>query len=696
MNFNIVTSYPWWFIAFCILAGLAYAFILYYRERKLEELPKWLRYTMAFFRFLTVTIIAFLLLSPLLKTELRETEKPVIVIAQDNSESIVLSKDSAFYRNDYNQKLDALANELAEKYEVRRYTFGDRVSNEAEGKFNEKQTDISSVFGEIDTRFSNRNLGAVIIASDGLYNKGTNPVYSSAKLRVPVYTIALGDTSVKKDIVLNKVLHNRLAYLGNTFPLEVLVDARELKGKTTTLTVSKGNQTLFTQAVNISGNSFVQTVPVLLEATEPGLQRYRVRLSTVPEEVNFNNNAQDIFIEVMDAREKILLLTDAPHPDVAALKQTIEGNQNYEVEAYIASEFDKPLKQYNLVIVNQLPSVTNAATKLLSDINAAGLPVLYIVGAKTNLAAFSNLQTGVSISGSGARTNEAEAIINGAFPLFTLSDNLRNYARHFPALQTPFGTYRLQNSVNVLMSQKIGVVETKEPLIMFNQSGDRKTGVITGEGIWRWRLRDFADHGNHDIFNELVSKSIQYLSVKVDKSQFRVTTKSNYYENEPVEFEAEVYNESYELINEPEVSITITNTDRKTFPFTFSKTSNAYRLNAGLFAVGEYRYEARVKVGEKALVQRGEFSVSPLMVEAANTVADHQLLYSLAKKHGGDMVYPDQLDKLEELLTNREDIRTVSYTEKKLSDLVNLKWVFFLLLGLLTIEWFLRKRNGAY
>jgi hypothetical protein len=651
---------------------------------------------MAMFRFLVVTIIAFLLLSPLIRTITRETEKPVIIIAQDNSESVVLGKDSGFYRNEYRQKLEQLADELNDKYEVRKYSFGDRLTNAIDYRFNEKETDMASLFEEIDTRFSNRNIGAVIIASDGLYNKGTNPVYSSSKLKVPVYTIALGDTNLKKDIVLNKVLHNRLAYLGNTFPLEVLVDARQLKGKTTTLTVSKGNQTLFTQAINIGSNSFVQNIPVQLEAKEPGLQRYRVKLSTVDDEVNYNNNAQDIFIEVLDAREKILLLTDAPHPDVAAIKQAIEGNQNYEVESYLVSEFNKPLKQYNLVVLNQLPSLSNTAAKLLADINATGIPVLYIVGAKTNLNAFSSLQAGVSITGNGSKMNDAEAAVNANFPLFTLSDELRNYAKHFPALECPFGSYRAMNSANVLMSQKIGIVETKDPLIVFNQAGDRKTGVITGEGIWRWRLRDFADHGNHDVFNELVSKTIQFLSVRVDKSLFRVITKSNYYENEPVEFEGEVYNESYELINEPEVSITITNADKRSFPFTFSKTSNAYRLNAGMFPVGEYKYEARVKVGEKVFTQRGEFSVSPLMIEAANTVADHQMLYSLAKKHGGDMVYPRELDKLNDLLTKREDIKTVSYTEKKLNDLVNLKWVFFLLLGLLSIEWFLRKRNGAY
>ncbi len=112
--------------------------------------------------------------------------------------------------------------------------------------------------------------------------------------------------------------------------------------------------------------------------------------------------------------------------------------------------------------------------------------------------------------------------------------------------------------------------------------------------------------------------------------------------------------------------------------------------------VGEYKYEARVKVGEKIFSQRGQFSISALQVELTNTIADHQLLYSLSKKHDGQMVYPNELDKLAEQLNARTDIKSVSYTQNKLADLVNLKWIFFLLLALLSFEWFMRKRNGAY
>lgn len=209
-------------------------------------------------------------------------------------------------------------------------------------------------------------------------------------------------------------------------------------------------------------------------------------------------------------------------------------------------------------------------------------------------------------------------------------------------------------------------------------------------------MADYSENQNHDVFDELINKIVQYLSVKVDKSHFRVLTKNNYYENEAVEFDAELYNDSYELINEPEVSMTIINSDNKKFPYVFNKTTNAYRLNAGILTVGDYRYEARVKTGDKILTEKGEFSVSSLQVESINTVADHQLLYNLAQQHMGEMVYKNELNQLEEMLINREDIKPVSYIQQKLNEMINLKWVFFLILVLLSFEWFIRKRSGAY
>ncbi len=689
---NLILEYPWWFIIFCIAAGITYAGVLYYRDKRLKEMSVWIIRLMAAFRFAVISILSFLLLSPFLKTVNREVEKPVIIIAQDNSESLVIGKDSAFYKKEYKQQLQKLMDELGSKYEVRLYSFADKIKelNSPDSlTFKEKQTDISALFNDIEVRYSNRNVGAVLLASDGLYNKGANPLYSSDKIKVPVYTIALGDTTVKKDIILLKAVHNRLAYLGNKFPIEAVVNAKQLKGKTTTLTVSKGDAVLFTQVINFNSDAFTVSIPFFLEAKETGLQHYKLKLSALPEELNTSNNICDVFIDVLDARQKVLILADAPHPDIAALKESIEANQNYEVESYTIDNFDKPLKKYNLVILHHLPGARNAAAKIISEINTYNIPVWLFSGANTIL------KSDLSFTPS-QKTNEAEPVLDENFPLFTISEELRKAIKSFPALNCPYGTYSAESRSNVLFYQRISIVETKTPMMFFSVSGENKIAIFSGEGIWKWRLQDFAVHSNHNLFDELISKTVQYLSLKADKGFFKVSCKNNFLENEAIELGAEVYNESYELINEPEVSITISNADNKKFPYTFSKTSNAYHLNAGMMPAGEYKFEAKVKQGSKLYTQHGEFSVIPLQIEYTNTIADHQLLFSLAKKHDGEMIYPNELEKLSQKLNNRNDIKSVSYTQNKLSDLINLKWIFILILFLLSLEWFIRKRNGAY
>ena len=690
MGFEIISEYSLWFILLCLAGGFGYAFILYRKDKKLEEVNIWIQRLLFSCRSIVVSFLFFFLLSPLIKTITRQVEKPVVIVAQDNSESIISNKDSSYYKGAYKEQLNNFIETLKDKYEVKTFSFGDNVKEGIAYEYNEKQTSFSSLLKEIDIRYSNRNLGAVILASDGIYNRGSSPVNEMTKLKVPVYTIALGDTSIKKDIVLNKVSHNRLAYLRNNFFIEVVVSAKQLQGKSTVLDVVKDGNKLFTQKIDVTDNSFNVTIPVKLEAKQVGIQRYRISFSTVEGEFSLLNNSQDIFIDVLDAREKILILAAAPHPDIAAVKSAIETNRNYEVESFIANEFDKPLKQYNLVILDKLPDASDPIKKIITEIKQNNIPVLIIAGDK------SELQTGLTISGSLNKSNEAEAYMVDNFPLFTMSDELKQYVKNFPAVECPFGNYAVNNSANVLLYQKIGMVQTQNPLLLFNVDGENKTGIIAGEGIWRWKLRDFADHGNHNLFDELIGKTIQYLSVKMDKSFFRVTGKNNFYENEPIEFEAEVYNDSYELINDPEVIITITNTDNKKFPFTFSKTVNAYRVSIGMLPVGQYKYEAITKTKDKLLTQKGEFSVSPLVIEKINTIADHQLLYNIAQKSGGEMVYPDNIKKLEELLAAREDVKPVSYSQKKLTDLINFKGLLFLLLTLLSLEWFLRKRSGAY
>ncbi len=707
---NIVSEYPLWFIIFCILLGALYAYILYLAGSKELEIGKWLKRILFSLRLIAVTIISFLLLSPLLKTIFRYIEKPVIIIAQDNSKSIITNKDSAFYKTDYLKLLDEFKDKLSKNFDIKYYTFGSNVydagarlqrvpltpNSEPRTIFSEQQTDISDLFSTINNLYSNRNVGAIVLATDGIYNKGTNPLYASANISSQIYTVALGDTNYRKDIILKKINYNKTAYLGNTFPVEVVIAANKCKGSRTKLTVANNNETVFTKDIDISSDLFNQVVSVQLEAKKSGIQFLKINLSPVNDEISISNNTADIFIEVLNNKEKILILASSPHPDISAIRQALESNLNYQVDAFIINDFNKNIADYNLVILHQLPSVNDPAYLIISSILKSETPVLYIIGNNSSLPLFNNLKAGITIPDSRLAYNEALPVSNPEFPLFTVSNDLWNMINSFPPLLSPFGTYKVQNSSNVFLYQKIGTVSTKTPLILFNRAGNIRNGVIAGEGIWKWNLTNFLQKNNHDIFNQLINKIVQYLTIRVDKSRFRIISPNSFMDNEPISFDAEVFNDSYELINDPDINMTISNKDNKKFPFVFSKTTNAYHLDAGAFPQGIYKYFATVKVGDNVYNKEGEFSISGFNIETVNTVADHSLLYNISKKHNGKMFYPRQLSELAETINKQENIKPVSYTQFRFSDIINLYWVFFLIIALLSAEWFIRKYTGNY
>jgi hypothetical protein len=674
---------------------MAYAGGFYFREKH-NEFTLSLKIILGVFRAVAISIIAFLLLNPLIRSVSKHIEKPVIIFAQDNSESIVRTNDSAYFYNDYNSKVQELINKLELDYQVNKYTFGNKITEAGEFDFSDVYTDFSQLFEELNNRYSYRNVGALIMASDGIYNRGLNPIYATANNNFPIYTIALGDTAIKKDIILTKVNYNRLAYLNNEFPLEVEVNGRLCKELSSEVIVLKDDKPVFQKEITFKSDNDYIVVKTHIKAEETGLQRYVVKVTPKMDEVSNVNNYKDIFIDILEGKTKILLLANSPHPDVSALKQSITNNINYELESFIISDFDKKLEEYNLVILHGLPSIKNNITNLLEKIREDNIPVLYVVNRQTYIRLFNDQNPGLNLPTQNIMYNEAQPLLNKDFTLFSLLNESTERLEDYPPVISPYGDIQLQASSVIFLSQKIGAVNTSEPLIVFNQMPDSKNGVILGEGIWRWRMAEFANYKNFNSFDDIINKTVQFLSLKIDKSLFRVFHKTNFEEGENIEFEAELYNDIYELINDPEISISITGSDQTNYPFYFSRTSNSYYLDAGNLPPDSYKYQARVQSGDKLLTESGEFTVSSVGIENLNTVADHHLLYKLAKEKGGEMYYPDQLNLLSENIRSRDDIVSISYSTKKFTEIISLPWLLGMILLLLSLEWFLRKRAGGY
>lgn len=695
MNIQFSTSYSFWLILLCIAAGILYAFILYRKDTAFSEVKTWLRRLMFVFRALVVALIALFLLSPMIRSTSRQVEKPIVIIAQDNSSSIVMNKDSSFYRNQYIKALEDFSKALSSKYEVRTLTWAEKVGEGFNINFSEKETDMSGMLEEADNRFLNRNVGALVIASDGIFNKGANPLYREGLLKVPHYTIALGDTTVQRDVFIGNVMYNKTAYLNSSFPIEIIVQAQQCSGNNVTLKVTEDKSELFTRSIAINNNRFTQKVPVYLEAKSKGMHHYKVMLSTITGELTPANNARDVFIEVADKKEKILLLASVSHPDIGAIQQAIESNENYEI-TFSNIPFTGKWADYNTVIFYQLPTENGIGTTEIETAMKQNIPRLFIAGGQTGIQLFNRFNAGITINGNNGKTNQVLPFAEENFSLFSVTTETFSGMNRMPPMNSPFGDYKFSAANSVLLSQRIGSVNSGIPLWTFNETEGARTAVIAGEGFWRWRLYDYKENGNFNLTNELITKTVQYLLVKQNKSHFRIDAKTTYNENEEIIMTAEVFDENFELSDKAEVNIVITNAQKSNYPFAFTNTGKSYSLNAGFFATGDFRYRATAKMGSTIYSAEGAFVVIPVQVEQSETVANHQLLYMLSQKTGGKMFYPNELDKLKDELLKRDDLAPVSYVQTKLEELINKKWLFFLIVLLLAAEWFIRKRSGSY
>ena len=691
---NVVSSYPLWYFIFCVVLGAVLAFLLYRKDKKLVEFSKLTIAVLSSLRFLCITFLAVLLLSPLIKYFSKTVEKPIIVIAQDNSASMLMGKDSVFVKEQLGKDLAALRDQLGKSYEVEGFTFSEELNQlEKVAQFNGRLSNFDVLFDDLSNRYANRNVGGLILVSDGIYNEGSNPTYTAGNLDFPIFSVPVGDTTKYVDARVQNLRSNKLAFLGNEFPVEFDVRFQEAKEKKVRVSIVNGGKQVFSKELELTAPNKTLTVKAILKADQIGKQRYTVRVEKLADERNTLNNSRNFYIEILDGRQKIALLGMAPHPDLGVIKRSISANENYEVESGLLEDFKLNVKSYDLIILHQSGGKGNASLNpKFQAILKAEVPLFVIGGGWEGLEKQFKLPTNKSRR---VINNQAQGIVNKQFNLFTLNQQLTGQLESFPPMNVSISQVN-GNANKTLLTQKLGSVSTKYPLLSFYDVSNRKIARLYGEGLWRWSMMSYLANKSHQNFKQFIGKVIQFLAIKADRSFFRVNTDNEVFENESVNFNALLFNPSYELVNEEEVGLRITDEAGKEFDYIFSRTTKDYQLKVASLPPGTYTYNARVNFQGKQNRATGSFTIKELQLEKLNAEANYNLMYQIAAKSGGELIAPTELNRLTELFKSRKDITSVSYINEEVEDIINLKWIFFLLMALLTLEWFIRKRSGAY
>jgi hypothetical protein len=698
---NFTLSYPTWFLLICIIIGVIYSYVLYRNDIRFVDKPNWLQIALKGLRFASIALVTFLLLTPIFKSEKVEEKKPMIVFLRDQSQSINLGNKAESLK-EISNNLSKIKNKLIDKFDIVDLAFGDQTSEYKSDSFQYKITNISQALDYVRETYADQNIGAIILATDGIYNEGSNPAYVNDQIRAPIFTVGMGDTSIRKDLAIADVLHNKIAYLGDKFGINVGVNAFNAQGTSTKVTLSMetesgGLVSIGDKSLNFSENIDYQTVDFTIDASKTGLIKYVVSVSPINGEYIIANNRRSFFVEVIDARQKVLVYANSPHPDVAALNDIISTNKNYEVTTAFSYEPNLAVVDYDLVIFHNLPSSTFDISSVIKLLDNKNVNRFFIAGAQIDQVRFNAAQEVIRIGGNSSNIEVVEPTLLGNFDKFTLSEETRARLTRYPPLTAVFGTFSLGSLATTLMNQRIKKVPTNNPLLAFEDKNGKRTGAFVAEGLWKWRLQDMIDFEDPRHIGELINKSIQYLSVKDDKRRFRVnTSKTIYRENENISLDAQLYNESYEMVNTPEVEIVLKNRTGQEYKYNFSKVNNYYLLNAGNLAPGSYTFSSKTNFDGKAFEASGRFSIESLDLEINNLTAQHGGLRSMSIASGGQYFHHSNFQDLENLLLKNDKLKPTLYSSISTNLLLDKKWYFFLLLLLLGLEWFLRRYFGSY
>jgi len=632
-------------------------------------------------RFLSFVALLLLVINPKWQRTKLSLEKPRLVVAFDNSASIVSNKSSALVRSlETTFKNHALLNK---KFAVSYYSFGSSVQALDSLDFSESQTNIAELVKQVEA-LNPRKKTPIVLISDGNQTIGSSYEYLSSTN--PIYPIVVGDTTAYFDLKIDQLNHNQYAFLDNTFPVEVFALYKGDKQVSSRLEIFRNRQRVYSKNLVFDPQSKSQKIAIQLKADKVGRHFYTASLRALKDEKNKANNTYDFSVEVIDQQTKVLLVSTFLHPDLGAIKKSIEANKQRKVTIQLGLSKDIKLSDYQLVILYQPSQILRPVFNQIKELN---LNTFIITGSKTDWVFLNSIQNGFSKK-STKQLEDFQAIYNPSFNEFVTQDiGFKDY----PPLKGVYGEIEFKVPYQSLIFQKIGSVDLEEPLVAAYSVNHTNNIVLFGEGIWRWRMNAMIANQSNKPFDSFFNTLIQYTATSKHEQQLHLTYEKLAYNNENYQIKASYVDKNYQVDKQASLLLYLTNEeDNSVSEHPFYLENNEYLVN--LANLNPAAYSFQVRVTQNDIKSYGSFKVLDYSIEQQFTTADNEKLQKLATQSGGSLSYADNPERVIQKLIDDPQFQTFQKSKKISTALIDFRWLLAFIVVSLSAEWFIRKYKG--
>ncbi len=690
------SSYSPLFLVLFILIAAAVSWY-FYRNTALSNLKKYILITL---KSLAIFILLALFIEPVLSYLTSSDKKGRDIVLIDISRSSSIEKRSEDIKtilsetdiNTNDGNLFGFSGSTSE------------VKNMDSIMFNGYNTDLAASLRELKEQYPDGSYSTVTVISDGIFTDGGNPLYEALKFSAPFIVFPIGDTAVKKDIVVKSVTANEKAFTGTAVKIKTYLNV--FKSAPAVINIKLLKEGIEIKSQQVSTQPGLNNYEVDFDVTEtvPGKVRYTITAENLPDELTYKNNKSDFYITYIDNKVNILVISGGPGYDNeftgSVLKRIGNYNITYRTQKSAGEFYEGPVdtRQFaelsTLFLLNFPTSVTSAA--LVSDIANSSkqfnVPVIFFAGKNSDYQKLGSFEELIPFSVSRPNSGENVFRLQPVGGMDNGLDKIPGLSATNEIFRNVSGILPKPGSVTLATDKASG-----EPMIINRVSGLSRSSAFLGYGLWRWKLNPGtnAEKTLEAMLIEMINMTLQ----KEKRTKLRVYPAKDIFDyTEPVKIYAEVYDENYLLTRNAKLTGKVTRKDGTSAgELKFTAVENKFSAELPPLPPNDYYIECDAEYnGTYWARDNNRFLSDTLNTEYLQTRPDRDILKVLASKTGGAVITADSVKEYSSILKRLKETLPVHEAPQRYLrfDLWGNKYYLMLVILLFSIEWVLRKRNN--
>ena len=695
-------------IYFFIGLILLIAYSIYVYRFTLPVVSKLKRATLTILRSLVLLLLLFIFFEPVLTLAKKNIVEPINLFFFDNSKSITI-KDGT---NRINTLLDLIEQTKSNTSigDIKYYSFGSLVEEINEDSllnldFSEATTDFSKIFEKLIQK--ENNISAITIISDGVITNGSTPIYTAEKTGIPVFTVGIGDSSRKNDVEIKNVSNNEFIYAGTPSTILATILNKGFEGKTTQISLYENSQLIEQKNLQLS-ESGVNSIAFSYIPKESGEKKLTIKINNQSGESTFLNNQKVFYINVLSNKINVLLLSGSPSADLTFIKNSLSSDENLKVNTltqiqggnFLENNPASKIDSADIIYLIEYPTANSTGeiyNKVVNKLSVKNAPFFLLLSSDVDVNKLNKLSNLLpfSIQKIDNKYLQVQPDIQiGELNNPLVQNNAINEWNNLPPISQSLITLTVKPESKLISKIKINNQLANNPLILTRNIGSKRSIVVIGKDIWKWKLQSATK--NSTLFDNFITSSTRWLNAPDDQKKVRITTSKKIYSSgEKVEFSAQVYDESFNPVNDALLKLSIYRTGSKDELILNSVGGGLYDGSFLLSKNGDYNYDGIASINGKSLGKdKGSFNIGDVEIELVDARMNFEFLYLLASQTKGKYFdpkrYAELLDNLKNLNTNFSKDKIITSEIRLWSD----EWLLIMIILLFAAEWFLRKRSG--